>query len=84
MSVNSIIQATEFLLWHQVKYILTEYVCQDFPENWFGRQKSLGSRKDNPSIADFEYKCSNIAILETKEFSSEFLMVMLLIVRWLS
>ena len=61
--------------------ILTEYVCQDFPENWFGRQKSLGSRKDNPSIADFEYKCSNIAILETKEFSSEFLMVMLLIVR---
>ena len=44
-----------FLLWHQVKYVLTELFCQDPLENWFGRQISLGSRKDNPSMADFPY-----------------------------
>ena len=29
--------------------------CQDLLENYFGRQRSLGSRKDNPSMADFGY-----------------------------
>ena len=43
-SANSIIQATQFLLWHQVKYALAERFCQDPLGNWFGRQSSLGSR----------------------------------------
>ena len=79
ISVNSIIQATQFLLWHQVKYVLTERFCQDPLENWFGRQRSLGSRKDNPSMADFRY---NNAITNQKN-SNQSLMVMLLIVAWL-
>ena len=33
-------------------------------ENWFGRQRSLGSRKDNPSMADFGY--NNNAITNQK------------------
>ena len=49
ITVNSIIEATQFLLQHQ----LTERFCQDHVENYFGRQRSLGSRKDNPSMADF-------------------------------
>ena len=55
ITVNSIIEATQFLLQHQVKYVLTERFCQDPLENYFGRQRSLGSRKDNPSMADFGY-----------------------------
>ena len=55
ITVNSIIEATQFLLQHQVKYVMTERFCQDPLENYFGRQISLGSRKDNPSMADFGY-----------------------------
>ena len=55
ITVNSIIEATQFLLQHQVKYVLTERFCQDPLENYFGRQRSLGSRKDKPSMADFGY-----------------------------
>ena len=35
-------------------------------ENWFGRQRSLGSRKDNPSMVDFGY--NNNAIRNQKHF----------------
>ena len=82
ISVNSIIEATQFLLWHQVKYVLTECFCQGPLENWFGRQRFLGSRKDNPSMADFQY---NNAILycKPKKNSNQSLLVMLLIVAWL-
>ena len=66
ISVNSIIEATQFLLWHQVKYVLTERFCQDPLENWFGRQRSLGSKKDNPSMVDFWY--NNNAIRNQKHF----------------
>ena len=55
ISVNSIFEATQFLLWNQVKYVPLERFCQDPPENWFGRQRSLGLRKDNLSMADFRY-----------------------------
>ena len=48
ININSIVEATQFLLWHQVKYVLTERFCQDPLKNWFGRQRSLGSTKDNP------------------------------------
>ena len=77
-SINSVIEAAQFLPWHQVKYVLTERFCQDPLENWFGRQRSLGSRKDNPSMADFRYN----AIKDQKN-SNQSLMVMLLIVAWL-
>ena len=43
-SVNSFIEAIQFLFCHQVKYVLTERFCQDPLENLFGRQRSLGSR----------------------------------------
>ena len=55
ISVNSITEATQFLLWHQVKYVLAERFCQDPLKNWCGRLRSLGSWKDNPCMADFGY-----------------------------
>ena len=35
-------------------------------ENWFGRQRSLGSKKDNPSMVDFGN--NNNAIRNQKHF----------------
>ena len=61
-----IIEGIQFLLWHQVKYVLTERFCQDPLENWFGRQRSLGLRKDNPSMVDFGY--TNNAMRNQKHF----------------
>ena len=80
ITVNSVIEATQVLLQHQVKYLLTESFCQDPLENYFGRQKSLGLRKDNPSMGDFGY---NDNAIRNQKFSTQSLMVMLLIVEWL-
>ena len=60
ISVNSIIEAEQFLLQHQVRCVLTERFCQDPLENHFGRQRSLGVQKDNPSLRDFRYNDSSI------------------------
>ena len=58
------IETTQFLLQHQVKYVLTECFCQDPLENWFRRRRSLGLRKENPSMVDFGY--NNNAIRNQK------------------
>ena len=65
-TINSIIEAVQFLLQHEVSYVLTEYFCQDPLENYFGHQRSLGARKDNPSSRDF--RCNNNAIKNQKIF----------------
>ena len=36
-------------------FVQTEPLCQDPLENWFDKQRSLGSRNDNPSIASMAY-----------------------------
>ena len=59
-TVNSVIEAAQFLLQHQVKYVLTKRFCKDPLENYFGRQISLGLRKDNPRMADFGYNDNTI------------------------
>ena len=53
ITVNSIIEAVQFLLQHEVSYVLMESFCQDPLKNYFGHQRSLGARKDNPSLWDF-------------------------------
>ena len=86
ISVNWINEATQFFF-DKVKYVLTERFCQDPLENWFGRQRSLGSRGmiiqvwfivDGPSID------ITIMLLETKKISNQSLTVILLLVAWLS
>ena len=43
-----------------------QHFCQDLLDNWFGRQISLGSRKNDPSMVDFGY--NNNAIRNHKNF----------------
>ena len=60
ITVHSIIELVKFLLNHQVEYVLTERFCQDPLENYFGRQRSMGARKDNPTLRDFGYNDNTI------------------------
>ena len=47
-------------------YVLAERFSQDPLENWFGRQRSLGLKKDNPNMVGFGY--NNNAIRNQKYF----------------
>ena len=47
ITVHSSIELIKYLLSQGVPYVLTERFCQDSLENYFGRQRSMGCRKDN-------------------------------------
>ena len=64
--INVSIEAVQFLLQHEVSYVLTNRFCQDALENYFGHQQSLGTRKDNPSIQEFGF--NDIAIRNQRVF----------------
>ena len=55
IATHSSIDLIKYLLNHQVKYVLTERFCQDPLENNFGRQRSIGRRRDNPNLRTFGY-----------------------------
>ena len=50
ITVHSFKEVCKFLLEHGVPYILSERFCQDDLENYFGRQRAIGSRHDNPTV----------------------------------
>ena len=60
ITVNSAVELITFLLSKGVSYVLTERFCQDPLENYFGHQRQIGSRKDNPSVRDFGYNDNTI------------------------
>ena len=60
ITVHSSIELIKYLLLQGVPYVLTERFCQDPLENYFGRQRSMGHRKDNPSLRDFGYNDNTI------------------------
>ena len=43
-----------------MQYVFTERLCQDPLENYFGHQRSLGRRRDNPNIRTFGYQDNTI------------------------
>lgn len=50
ITVHSVIEATRFLLGEGMEYVLTERFCQDTLEEYFGNQRKLGRRSDNPDV----------------------------------
>ena len=50
ITTHSSIELSKFLLNAGCPYVLTERFCQDPLENYFGRQRFMGHRKDNPSL----------------------------------
>ena len=55
ITVYSVVELVKYLLSRGVPYVLTERFCQDPLENYFGHQRSIGTRKDNPSVRDVGY-----------------------------
>lgn len=55
MSISSLKEVVPFLLSKGFDYVLSEKFCQDDLENYFGRQRAIGRRKDNPSVRDTLY-----------------------------
>ena len=55
ITTYSIIECVQFLLSSGVPYVLTERFCQDPLENYFGQQRAINRRKDNPNLRDIGY-----------------------------
>ena len=55
MTVNSLTECVIFLLQNGAKFVLSERFCQDDLENYFGKQRAIGHRKDNPRVVDVGY-----------------------------
>ena len=52
----SMVEVIKYLLLKcGINYVLTERFCQDPLENYFGRQRAIGGRKDNHTLRDFGY-----------------------------
>ena len=51
----SVIEATKYLLKEGFQFVLTECFCQDVLEEYFGRQRGIGRRNDNPTVFQFGY-----------------------------
>lgn len=66
----SVVEATKFLLNEGVEYVLTERFCQDSVEEYFGSQRSLGRRCDNPDIRGFGYNDNTIRIQRSVSIQS--------------
>ena len=46
----SVIEATKYLLKEGCQFVLTERFCQDVLEEYFGHQRGIGRRNDNPTV----------------------------------
>eukprot|EP00794_Sanderia_malayensis_P002687 gene2687-3109_t len=60
ITVYSVIEATQFLLQNGMEFVLTEKFNQYCLEEYFGRQRSLGRRNDNPSLYEFGYNANTL------------------------
>ena len=65
ITTHSIVEATKFLLEEGVEYVLTEQFCQDVIEEYFGGQRTIGRRNDNPDIGMFGYNDNTIQIQQS-------------------
>ena len=59
------IDICKFLLQEGMEYVLTERFCQDPAEEYFGSQRKLGRRNDNPDIRTFGYNDNTIRVQRT-------------------
>ena len=50
ITTYSLVECIKFLLRSGVKYVLSQKFCQDDLENYFGQQRAIGRRRDNPTV----------------------------------
>ena len=62
ITAKSTVALARYLIGSGMKFVLTEKFNQDVVEEYFGRQRSLGRRSDNPDIYQFGYQDQTIRI----------------------
>ena len=62
ITTYSVTEAIKFLLSEGMEFVLTERFCQDPVEEYFGNQRKLGRRSDNPDLKTFGYNDNTIRI----------------------
>ena len=60
ITVHAFKECCRYLLQNNVPYVLSERFCQDDIENYFGRQRAIGRRRDNPSLKDVRSIAGNV------------------------
>lgn len=65
ISVQSAVEVTRFLLQEGFEFVLTERFCQDPVEEYFGGQRKLGRRSDNPDMKTFGYNSNTLRMQRT-------------------
>ena len=60
ITCHSLIECVKFLLQSGIHYVLSEKFCQDDLENYFGKQRAIGCRRDNPTVRDVGYNANPI------------------------
>ena len=60
ITVFSFKEVCKFLLQQGIPYILSKRFCQGDLENYFGKQRAIGRRCDNPTVGDFGYNGNTI------------------------
>ena len=53
-----------------MEFVFTESFCQDPLEEYFGKQRQLGRRNDNPDIHKFGYNSNTIKIQRSISYQS--------------
>lgn len=65
ITVNAVIDNCKFLLQEGMEYVLTERFCLDPADEYFGSQRKLRRRNDNPDIRTFGYNDNTIRVQTT-------------------
>ena len=60
MTVHSLKEIVPFLLANDLQYVLSERFCQDDLENYFGRQRAIQRRNENPNVRNTLVNDNNI------------------------
>ena len=60
ITADSVIECVKFLLQDGMKFVLTERFNQDVTEESFGQHRSVGRRRDNPSLFQFGYDSNGL------------------------
>ena len=60
VSVLSLKEVVPYLLRNGFEYVLSGKFCQDDLENYFGHQRAIGHRKNNPTVYDTGYNDNTI------------------------
>ena len=71
ITVRSTVEPVKFLLQNDCLFILTERLCLDPVQEYFGIRRQLGRRNNNPDIVKSGYNDNTIRIQKDASFTSE-------------